>query len=100
MSAPSQQNIKRRVVGNNVWLSKADASAPAGPPAEPARSFPYEVLASEEAVGQAMLTDLEEYARAQEGDLVIVLLGGRGAQAMYRLLSEQARTGAADWLLT
>ncbi|PYS76866.1 MAG: hypothetical protein DMF67_06385 [Acidobacteria bacterium] len=46
-----------------------------------------------------MLEDLEEHARAKRGDLVIILLGGRGAQAMYRLLSEKARKAEADWLL-
>jgi 6-phosphogluconolactonase/glucosamine-6-phosphate isomerase/deaminase len=99
VSAPIRQNIRRRVVGNNVWLSRADSGAREQAARLPARTFNYEVLESEEAVGRAMLEDLEEYARAKQGDLVIILLGGRGAQAMYRLLSEKAQTGEADWLL-
>jgi len=82
-----------------MWLSRADSGAAEEPASLPARKINYEVLASEEAVGRAMLEDLEEYARAKQGDLVIILLGGRGAQAMYRLLSAKAQTGEADWLL-
>jgi 6-phosphogluconolactonase/glucosamine-6-phosphate isomerase/deaminase len=99
VSAPIRQNIRRRVAGGNVWLSRADSGAAEESASLPAREIDYEVLASEEAVGRAMLEDLEEYARAKQGDLVIILLGGRGAQAMYRLLSAKARTGEADWLL-
>jgi len=99
VSAPIRQNIRRRVAGGNVWLSRADSGAAEEPASLPARKINYEVLASEEAVGRAMLEDLEEYARAKRGDLVIILLGGRGAQAMYRLLSAKARTGEADRLL-
>ena len=39
-------------------------------------------------------------ARAKQGDLVIILLGGRGAQAMYRLLGNMAQTSDADHLLS
>ena len=99
MSAQTRQSIRRRVVGKNVWLSRADSGAHEESARLPARKINYEVLESEEAVGRAMLEDLEEYARAKRGDLVIILLGGRGAQAMYRLLSVKARTGEADWLL-
>ena len=98
MSAPIRQNIRRRVVGNSVWLRRADSVAQEQS-ALPARKINYEVVVSEEAVGRAMLEDLEEHARAKRGDLVIILLGGRGAQAMYRLLSEKARKAEADWLL-
>jgi len=99
VSAQTRQSIRRRVVGKNVWLSRADSGAHEESARLPARKINYEVLESEEAVGRAMLEDLEEYARAKRGDLVIILLGGRGAQAMYRLLSVKARTGEADWLL-
>src|SRR5438034_7282122 len=46
------------------------------------RSLNYEVLDSEEAVGRAMLAELETTAGKKNGDLTIILLGGRGAQAM------------------
>ncbi|PYS94264.1 MAG: hypothetical protein DMF64_01340 [Acidobacteria bacterium] len=57
------------------------------------------VLASEEAVGRAMLQEIEAAARSKEGDLVIILLGGRGAQSLHRLLGALARTDEADELL-
>jgi 6-phosphogluconolactonase/glucosamine-6-phosphate isomerase/deaminase len=100
VSAPIRQNIRRRVAGSNVWLSRADSVVAEESAGLHAREINYEVLPSEEAVGRAMLEDLEEYAREKRGDLVIILLGGRGAQAMYRLLSAKAQTGEADRLLS
>ncbi len=34
------------------------------------------------------------------GDLVMLLLGGRGAQAMYRIIKEKAETDEIDELLS
>lgn len=59
----------------------------------------YEVLESEDAVGQAQLEELQNAARNKEDDLVILLLGGRGAQALHRLLGQMAKSGEADDLL-
>ena len=87
------------MAGENVWLSRASDDARELSIGLPARKINYEVLESEGAVGRAMLEDLEEYARSKQGDLVIILLGGRGAQAMYRILSGKARAGEADHLL-
>lgn len=88
--------MTRRVAGNNIWLSysglKLDGLM--------AHKLSYEVLATEEAVGRAMLEEIEEAARPKQGDLVIVLLGGRGAQALHRRLGEMARTGESDHLLS
>jgi len=56
-------------------------------------------LDSEAAVGRAMLQEIEVAGAAKPDDLVIILLGGRGAQALHRLLGEVARTGEADRLL-
>src|SRR5688572_1408625 len=96
MSAPSQRVIARRVAGDNVWLGHPQPQAlnPLTP-----RELNYEVLESEEAVGRAMLEEIEAAARTRQGDLVIVLLGGRGAQALHRLLGELARSGDRDDLL-
>ena len=41
-----------------------------------------EVLATEEEVGRAQLEEIKEAVAAKSGHLVLVLLGGRGAQAM------------------
>jgi len=57
-------------------------------------------MKSEEAVGRAMLAEIEAAARSKEGDLTIFLLGGRGAQAMHRLIGEQAKTNELDHLLS
>jgi len=57
-------------------------------------------MESEEAVGREMLAEIEAAARSKEGDLTIILLGGRGAQAMHRLIGEQAKTNEVDHLLS
>jgi 6-phosphogluconolactonase/glucosamine-6-phosphate isomerase/deaminase len=46
-----------------------------------------------------MLEEIESASRAKDGDLVIVLLGGRGGQALHRLLGQAALTGEKDSLL-
>ena len=96
MAAPSQRMIRRRVAGDNVWLGYSDSQAL---DALTSRELSYEVLESEAAVGRAMFEEIESAARARQGDLVIVLLGGRGAQALHRLLGEVARTNEKDDLL-
>ncbi len=50
-------------------------------------------------VGGEQLEELRRAAREKEGDLVIILLGGRGAQAMYKQVAEIAKTEEADELL-
>lgn len=95
LSAPKQNNFERRVVGGNVWLSRAGS----GNTHEAARPINYEVLPSEEAVGRAQWEEIQRAAREKEGDLVIILLGGRGQQAMYKQVAEVARTEEADELL-
>ena len=100
MSALSPQKITRRVVGRNIWLSHAEPRAEEILTRLPVQQFNYEVLETEEAVGRAMFKEIEEAARAKPGDLVIVLLGGRGAQALHRLLGGIARTSDADQLLS
>jgi 6-phosphogluconolactonase/glucosamine-6-phosphate isomerase/deaminase len=100
VSAPGRDKITRRVVGDNVWLGINGESTHRDETARyQARPFKYEVLESEAAVGRAQLEELERLALEKEGDLVIILLGGRGAQALYRILGEKARTGEIDNLL-
>lgn len=86
--------LVRRVVGENTWLRRGDmkpehvlAECKAGV-VEP------EVLPTEAAVGEAMLAELEATAASKSGDVVILLLGGRGGQALHRLLGERARRGS------
>lgn len=86
--------MKRRIAGNNVWLERATADLPQTFP-----SYDYQVLESEAAVGRAMFDELADYAQEKSGDIVIVLLGGRGAQAMYKIINEKAQTGEIDELL-
>lgn len=89
------EQLTRRVAGDNVWLSRASderASLDALAGLE-VHDLQPEVLDSEQAVGEAMLAELEQVAREKEGDVVILLLGGRGAQALHRLLGERARAG-------
>ncbi len=90
------KNINRRVAGNNIWLeySDGDAQIPSNTAA-----FNYEVLPTEAAVGQAMFDELIAYSKSKTSDIVILLLGGRGAQAMYKIISQLAETGEIDELL-
>src|SRR5437870_5044921 len=91
------ERITRRVVGNNIWLSDGQADPNAR---LPSHELNYEVMESEEAVGREMLAEIEKATQSKEGDLNIILLGGRGAQAMHRLIGEQAKTNELDYLLS
>lgn len=91
---PSPQQLERRTVRGAVWFGTGALD----PPSRPCE-LKYIVFASEEEVGRAMLAELEASARAKAGDLAIVLLGGRGAQAFHRQLGELARTSRLDPLL-
>src|SRR5438309_5044034 len=95
-----RNHMTRRIVANNIWLSDAHMEACEELERLPAHELNYEVLESEEAVGRAMLAEIETAAQSKEGDLTIILLGGRGAQAMHRLIGEQAETNELDHLLS
>lgn len=96
MMTSEQRVLERRETGQNVWLESAAARRPT-PTSGP---YIYHVLDSEEAVGAAMLRELIEYADGRSGDINILLLGGRGAQAMYRLISLKIDSGELDGLLS
>ena len=100
MLATSQVQIRRHAVGDNVWLGRTDDDALGRLASLPAYAIEYEVLESENDVGRAMLMEIEQAAREKSGDLTIILLGGRGAQALHRLLGELAKTNEADQLLS
>ena len=97
MQTAPEKELKERRVGENVWLgySGGETTLPHDFP-----EYRYKVLDDEAAVGQAMFDELVNYAAAKSGDIVIVLLGGRGAQAMYRILNEKSRTTEIDELLS
>lgn len=96
MEPSAKMIVDRRVSENNIWLRLPGASRPRF---EVGETFRYNVLESEMAVGQAMLDELVAYADEKAGDITIILLGGRGAQAMYRIIAELAQTGEIDSLL-
>ena len=98
MSATSTENIRRRSAGENVWLSRGPAD-PAYLARLPTHELRYEVLPSEDAVGNSMLGEIQAAADAKDGSLVIILLGGRGAQALHRQLGQIATNGENDALL-
>ena len=99
MSATSPQNITRRAVGDNVWLARGETGDSDYLASLPTYELSYEVLPSEDAVGLAMLNELQSAGDAKDGSLVIILLGGRGAQALHRLLGRMAASNEHDALL-
>jgi 6-phosphogluconolactonase/glucosamine-6-phosphate isomerase/deaminase len=91
--------IEQHVAGENVWLHDRATNAEQELMACDPHPLNYEVLESEDAVGRAMFAELTSAATATPGDLTIVILGGRGGQALHRLLGEKARTSEIDELL-
>jgi 6-phosphogluconolactonase/glucosamine-6-phosphate isomerase/deaminase len=96
VKAEEKKKIIRRIVDGNLWLgfSEGNTNLPKDVP-----EYDYKVLETETAVGQAMFDELVAYAAEKQGDIVIILLGGRGAQAMYRLINELSQTSEIDALL-
>lgn len=99
MSIDNQLKTERRTVGENVWLAQENNRVAEIFAVKNVPPYKYEILESEIAVGQAMLDELENSAKEKSGDLTVLLLGGRGAQAMYRAVRERAETGELDELL-
>ena len=98
--ALTETNIERRTVGNSVWLHRLGVDERTALMGHMPHALKYEVLESEEAVGRAMLAEIEAAARTKSGDLTIVILGGRGAQALHGLIGEKAGTSELDNLLS
>ena len=97
MPATSKQTSRRRSVGGNIWLSH-DLSESDYLAKLPVRDLAYEVLPSEEAVGRAMLAEIIDAEAVKSGPLVMVLVGGRGGQALHRLLGAMAKSDDYDAL--
>lgn len=96
MQTSTKKTVERRVAGNNTWLGYASDGRM---PVATGQNYNFNVFDSEEAVGQAMFDELVAYSKQTDADITIVLLGGRGAQAMYRIISPLAETGEIDVLL-
>jgi len=96
VKAEEKKKIERRIADRNLWLGFSEDQSK--PPAR-APEYRYKVLETEEAVGQAMFEELAGYAAENEGDMTIILLGGRGAQAMYRIINRLSQTDEIDELL-
>lgn len=96
MAVPKLKNLTRRQIGKNIWLGVEDQSLFSRFKPHP---LEYEILTNEEAVGDAMFEELQNIARKKEGDIVFVLLGGRGAQALHKKLGTLAKSNEIDDLL-
>lgn len=100
MSKTKTEQLTRREAAGNVWLSESGDERPGLDALSrlEVRDIRPEVIETEEAVGRAMLAELDQLARDKGGDITIILLGGRGAQALHRLLGERARKGGDELL--
>lgn len=99
--ASSPSVIVRRSAGDSLWLSINDRGINdrSGVGDGPARELQYREFDSEEAVGLAMLAEIDQAAASKPGNLVIIIVGGRGGQALHRLLRERSESSAYDHLL-
>lgn len=96
----TERPLVRRTSNENIWFARQVGANDDYLSSWSPRDLTPEVLPTEQAVGVAMLSQLEKLAESKDGDLVIILLGGRGAQAMHQLLGDRARKAAGtDGLL-
>lgn len=97
MAVPKPIELTRREIGKNVWLGINDENIFSH---FPSHNLDYEVLEDESSVGEAMFEELQSVANSKIGDIVFVLLGGRGAQALHKKLGALAKTSEIDDLLS
>ncbi len=97
MQTSTSKKLNRRAVGNNVWLEYTDFGSEYL--TAPVQNIKPDILATEEAVGHALFDELQKIAAEKTGDITMILLGGRGAQAMYRLINAKTQTTEIDDLL-
>jgi len=95
VSTSPRKIFERRKSGENIWFQIASQS----PGNIPRRELKFNVLEDEDSVGGALFGELVEYSKEKSGDITIVLLGGRGAQALYRRIDRLTETGEIDSLL-
>src|SRR5882724_892459 len=96
---PSAADVERHTTGRNIWLRRVPSEGDE-PGKVSSHALNYQVLDSEEAVGRAMFDEIEAAAHEERGDLTIVILGGRGGQALHRLIGEKAHNNELDDLLS
>jgi 6-phosphogluconolactonase/glucosamine-6-phosphate isomerase/deaminase len=83
----------------SIWLGQGDREN--GYLAQlPVKDLAYEVMPSEEAVGRAMLDEITRAVAAKDGNVVMVIVGGRGGQALHRRLGAMAKTSDHDGLFS
>jgi 6-phosphogluconolactonase/glucosamine-6-phosphate isomerase/deaminase len=92
VSTSPKKSFERRVSGENIWFRTADQRSTGFRRHE----LEFRVLENEDSVGQALLGELVEYSKTKSGDITIILLGGRGAQALYRIINRLAETDEID----
>jgi 6-phosphogluconolactonase/glucosamine-6-phosphate isomerase/deaminase len=97
MAVAKLKKITRRQIGQNVWLGLNDADIFSR---YTRHELDFEVLTSEAAVGEAMFEELVKISESKTGDIVFILLGGRGAQALHKKLGKLAKTNEIDDLLS
>ena len=85
--------------GTRFWLKSSRLAAENDLSNLKTNRIEPEVIETEEQVGRIQLEEIKQAVAAKSGDLVMVLLGGRGAQALYRLVGELAQTSALDDVL-
>ena len=83
----------------SVWLGRGDAGASFVADLR-VKELAYEVMPSEEAVGRAMLDEIRRAVAAKDRPIVMVIVGGRGGQALHRLLGAMASTSEHDDLFS
>lgn len=88
--------LRRRQDRQNIWLERIGADLPDFDRNKP---FEFSILENEGEVGRAMFGELLRCADEKDGDITLVLLGGRGAQALYRIIRQKAEAGEIDALL-
>ena len=88
----------QKIAQESIWISRKDAGE--GLEQFPIKDIPYEVMPSEEAVGRAMLDEIVRAVAVKDGPIVMILVGGRGGQALHRLLGAMAKSSDHDALFS
>jgi 6-phosphogluconolactonase/glucosamine-6-phosphate isomerase/deaminase len=96
----SIQQVVNRPAADGFWVRSRNTDANGDSSALKPNVITPEILENEEEVGLAQLEEIQRAAAEKSGDVVIILLGGRGAQALYRLVGRMAQTSTLDGLLS